>query len=45
MSSPTPAIEIENLRYSYGRAEAVHDLQRHINRLKTDLLAYRQQVT
>jgi ABC-2 type transport system ATP-binding protein len=26
MSSPTPAIEIENLRYSYGRAEAVHDL-------------------
>jgi len=26
MSSPTPAIHIENLSYAYGRAEAVHDL-------------------
>jgi ABC-2 type transport system ATP-binding protein len=26
MSSPTPAIQIENLAYAYGRAEAVHDL-------------------
>ena len=26
MSSPTPAIRIENLAYAYGRAEAVHDL-------------------
>ena len=26
MSSPTPAIEIRNLAYSYGKAEAVHDL-------------------
>jgi ABC-2 type transport system ATP-binding protein len=26
MTSPTPAIQIENLSYSYGRAEAVHDL-------------------
>ena len=26
MSSPTPAIHIENLAYAYGRAEAVHDL-------------------
>src|SRR5437762_3509014 len=26
MSSPTPAFEIENLAYAYGRAEAVHDL-------------------
>jgi ABC-2 type transport system ATP-binding protein len=26
MSSPTPVIEIENLAYAYGRAEAVHDL-------------------
>jgi ABC-2 type transport system ATP-binding protein len=26
MSSPTPVIQIENLAYSYGRAEAVHDL-------------------
>jgi len=25
MNSPTPAIQIENLAYSYGRAEAVHD--------------------
>ena len=25
MSSPTPAIQIENLTYAYGRAEAVHD--------------------
>jgi len=26
MSSPSPAIQIENLSYAYGRAEAVHDL-------------------
>jgi ABC-2 type transport system ATP-binding protein len=26
MSSPTPAIQIENLSYAYGRAEAVHNL-------------------
>jgi ABC-2 type transport system ATP-binding protein len=26
MSSPTPAIQIENLAYAYGRAEAVHNL-------------------
>jgi ABC-2 type transport system ATP-binding protein len=26
MSSPTPAIQIENLSYAYGRAEAVHDV-------------------
>ena len=26
MNSPTPAIQIENLTYAYGRAEAVHDL-------------------
>jgi ABC-2 type transport system ATP-binding protein len=26
MTSPTPAIHIENLTYAYGRAEAVHDL-------------------
>jgi ABC-2 type transport system ATP-binding protein len=26
MSTPAPAIEIQNLRYAYGRAEAVHDL-------------------
>ncbi|HKO03540.1 MAG TPA: ABC transporter ATP-binding protein [Candidatus Acidoferrales bacterium] len=26
MTSPTPAIQIENLAYAYGRAEAVHDL-------------------
>jgi len=26
MSSPAPAIQIENLSYAYGRAEAVHDL-------------------
>ncbi len=26
MNSPTPVIQIENLAYSYGRAEAVHDL-------------------
>jgi ABC-2 type transport system ATP-binding protein len=25
MNSPTPAIQIENLTYAYGRAEAVHD--------------------
>ena len=26
MHSPTPVIQIENLAYAYGRAEAVHDL-------------------
>src|SRR5437016_8127420 len=26
MNSPTPAIQIENLSYAYGRAEAVDDL-------------------
>ena len=26
MNSPTPAIEIRNLAYSYGTAEAIHDL-------------------
>ena len=26
MNSPTPAIQIENLAYAYGRTEAVHDL-------------------
>jgi ABC-2 type transport system ATP-binding protein len=26
MDSPTPAIQIENLAYAYGRTEAVHDL-------------------
>jgi ABC-2 type transport system ATP-binding protein len=26
MSSPSPAIQTENLSYAYGRAEAVHDL-------------------
>ena len=26
MTSPTPAIQIEDLSYAYGRAEAVHDL-------------------
>ena len=26
MNSPIPAIEIQNLSYSYGKAEAVHDL-------------------
>ena len=26
MNSPAPAIEIQNLAYSYGKAEAVHDL-------------------
>ena len=26
MDSPTPAIEIQNLGYSYGKADAVHDL-------------------
>jgi ABC-2 type transport system ATP-binding protein len=26
MDSPSPAIEIQNLGYSYGKAEAVHDL-------------------
>src|SRR5256885_2267982 len=26
MSSPTPAIQVENLSYAYGRAEAIHNL-------------------
>ena len=26
MNTPTPVIQIENLAYAYGRAEAVHDL-------------------
>jgi ABC-type multidrug transport system ATPase subunit len=26
MNSPTPSIQIENLAYAYGKAEAVHDL-------------------
>jgi ABC-type multidrug transport system ATPase subunit len=26
MNSPAPPIQIENLSYAYGRAEAVHDL-------------------
>ena len=26
MNTPTPAIQIENLAYAYGRAEALHDL-------------------
>jgi len=26
MNSPTPAIQVDNLAYAYGRAEAVHDL-------------------
>ena len=26
MNCPAPAIQIENLSYAYGRAEAVHDL-------------------
>ena len=26
MSVPTPAIQLENLTYAYGRTEAVHDL-------------------
>jgi ABC-type multidrug transport system ATPase subunit len=26
MNSPSPVIEIQNLAYSYGRAEAVQDL-------------------
>jgi ABC-2 type transport system ATP-binding protein len=30
MSSQTPAIEIENLTYAYGRAEAVHDLSLNV---------------
>ena len=30
MSSPTPAIQIENLAYAYGRAEAVHDLSLNV---------------
>src|SRR5579859_4920377 len=30
MSSPTPAIQIENLAYAYGRAEAVHDVSLNV---------------
>lgn len=30
MNSPTPVIHIENLAYSYGRAEAVHDLSLNV---------------
>src|SRR5215467_8549559 len=30
MNSPTPAIEIQNLAYAYGKAEAVHDLSFHV---------------
>jgi ABC-2 type transport system ATP-binding protein len=30
MSSPTPAIQIENLSYAYGRAEAVHDVSLNV---------------
>src|SRR6202030_623567 len=30
MSSPTPVIQIENLAYAYGRAEAVHDLSLNV---------------
>src|SRR6267143_763040 len=30
MNSPTPAIQIENLAYAYGRAEAVHDLSLNV---------------
>ena len=26
MDSPVPVVQIENLSYAYGRAEAVHDL-------------------
>ena len=26
MNAPTPAVDIQNLAYSYGKAEAVHDL-------------------
>src|SRR5205823_3770380 len=30
MSSPTPAIQVENLSYAYGRAEAIHDLSLNV---------------
>jgi len=30
MNSPTPAIQIENLAYAYGRTEAVHDLSLNV---------------
>ena len=30
MNTPIPVIQIENLAYSYGRAEAVHDLSFHV---------------
>ncbi|HEY6946462.1 MAG TPA: ABC transporter ATP-binding protein [Candidatus Acidoferrum sp.] len=30
MKTPIPVIQIENLVYSYGRAEAVHDLSFHV---------------
>jgi ABC-2 type transport system ATP-binding protein len=30
MSSPTPVIQIENLAYAYGSAEAVHDLSLNV---------------
>src|SRR6266849_5179287 len=30
MNSPTPVIQIENLAYAYGRAEAVHDLSLNV---------------
>ena len=32
MSTPTPAIQIENLTYAYGRAEAIHDLSFTVRR-------------
>jgi len=32
MSSPTPAIEIQNLKYAYGRADAVNDLNLSVQR-------------
>src|SRR5437899_4586618 len=32
MSSPTPAIQVENLSYAYGRAEAIHDLSLAVQR-------------
>jgi ABC-2 type transport system ATP-binding protein len=32
MTSPSPAIQIENLSYAYGRAEAVHDLSLTVQR-------------
>jgi ABC-type multidrug transport system ATPase subunit len=30
MSTPSPVIQIENLMYAYGKAEAVHDLSFHV---------------